>query len=116
MLGYSTEKGGRGWRLNRKYKSTMPVWFTSGATTKVMKQHVKGYMADYSSYITTMLHYDADDLKNNNSPKSITKIILSSLESVTNESKEVYVSTMCMLVASKGVWGKPFLDCKMHFT
>lgn len=76
MLGYSTEKGGRGWRLNRKYKSTMPVWFTSGATTKVMKHHVNGYMADYLSYITTILHYEANDLQNNNSPKSITNIIL----------------------------------------
>ena len=64
IIGDSIVENIEGWRFNKKMKSTVHLKSIPGATTKVMKHHVRGCLED-SSPDTAIIHFGTSNLKNN---------------------------------------------------
>ena len=93
IIGDSIVKNIEGWRLNKRMKSTAHVKSITGVTTKgMMKYHVRRCLEDSFPY-TAILHFRANNLKNNKSAEDYATDIMNLAISVKNEIKNC--SSLC---------------------
>ena len=73
LVGDSTEKNIKEWRLNKRIKFSVAVKSIPGATTKGMKHHIKGCLED-NSPDSIILHVGTNNLKNKESVEDIANV------------------------------------------
>ena len=73
LVGDSTVKNIKEWRLNKRIKFSVAVKSIPGATTKGMKHHIKGCLED-NSLDSIILHVGTNNLKNKESVEDIANV------------------------------------------
>ena len=90
IVGDSIIKNIEGWRLNKRMKSSVAVKSIPCATTKGMKNHIKGYLGD-NSPDSVILHVGTNNLKNKESVEDIADDIVDVAIFIWNEKTNVFV-------------------------
>ena len=93
IVGDSIIKNIEGWRLNKRMKSSVAVKSIPCATTKGMKNHIKGYLGD-NSPDSVILHVGTNNLKNKESVEDIANDIMDIAIFIRNEKTNVFVSVL----------------------
>ena len=91
IVGDSIVKNIKGWRLNKRMKSSAAVKSIPGATTKGMKHHIKGCLED-NAPDSVILHVRTNNLKNKESVEDIANDIMDIAIFIRNKKTNVFVS------------------------
>ena len=91
IVGDLIVKNVKGWRLNKRMKSSVAVKSIPGSTEKGMKHHIKGCLEDNSPY-SIILHVGTNNLKNKESAEDIANDIMDVAIFIWNKKTNVYVS------------------------
>ena len=90
VIGDSIMKNIKGWRLNKRMKSTVAVKSIPGAITKGTKHQVRGCLKDNFPG-TAILYFRTNNLKNNENAEDTETDMMNLAISVKNEKKTVVV-------------------------